>query len=156
MLHSDTSCDLLLRGRDGQVPASGSIENVCARTCKGFAVRTSGIHADRCYDRQEDYSGSEVDGFPCRKILAHRDGNPEAIELEDVDITLQYSGAPGETSLRFHSKIMRAWPLNNGEGTGLAILAPRNVEEELRENWEGWQDYVDKLPATGRYRADPM
>ena len=156
MLPSDTSCDLLLRSPDGEVQASGSIENVCARTCKGFAVRTSGIFVDRCYDRPEDESGSEVDGFKCRRILALSDRNPQSIEIEEIDITLRYSGAAGKTSLRFLCRIMRAWPLNNGEGTGLAILAPRSVEEELRENWHGWQDYVDKLPTTGRYRADPM
>lgn len=101
----------------------GRITNVCASQFRGFAVELPQVAF------QERGRGAPGVG-------------------REVALSFRYGG--GSRQLSLPCKVVRAWRLSPGQGTGLALFAPEHLTPVLPDEW---RTYVTMSPLPGRYNA---
>lgn len=147
---SGQSCSVKLTGSNGEIAAGGFLINVCDKRYRGFCVETKEVYVvGECQDGGQ-LTGETVDGeFRCREVEVCRAGDEVANSFKVREVTLEFEhDVSGERrKLVMTCKILRAWRFETGDGTGFAVLAPKDAELPV-----GWKEYVDNLPFEGRYQ----
>lgn len=137
------ACELVLLGNFGRIPLKASIEDVCPTTCRGFRIETSSLNIDRRFEKDVGCTSDRVGDYVCREIEGHLANPDRRITARDCEWTVRYHGAD---SITFSGKIMRAWPLEQVGGTGLALLAT-NEDGNLAQ----WGKFVNDSGTAARY-----
>ena len=151
MRQGDEACQVTFRSGEGHAIGSvaGVIRNVDPYRLLGFCVEASDVQTQTTADKEVGLTRNYVDDFPCRAMEAIFAGSEGSVHVEDVELSFQYTIEDRPIPLSTTAKIVRAWPLPDRPGVGLAILAPMSMKGSLSPTW---QEYLSQCRDAGRYQ----
>jgi hypothetical protein len=152
MREDDKRCELRLAAGDGCTTIPATVEDVCPSRYAGFRVETDAVRVITAFDHDVGLCDVWLDHeFRARRIDAFVVPESKTRTFDAAHLSLEFHSSPGEKrNLRVPCRIVRAWPLKDRDGTGMALLA---AEEDRKALPAEWREYVDRLPSPARCQA---
>lgn len=137
----DEQCEVELLGA---VPLThtATIIDVCEQHVFGFYIAIRAVRIHDLYDGPRGLTGEFVAEWPCREIAISA-AVGSVIVLRDVSLRIWF--AAKSRSIVGRCKVLRAWPLEDLNGIGLAVIGDPADQVSMKPEYEAWMAYVRTL-----------